>query len=242
MLSRSYARRPTARDRRAATADGSALRWPGAADTFALLAEALWVGVLVTAVGLPIVTLPAALAAGGRHLGRFIRAEDASLRLFFADLRAGLRGGVLVGCCAVVAVAVFGLDLVIGASGALPGGPLVLAVGTAGLVATGVVVVQASALWRPETGWTAAIRAVPSSLRADVSGAALLVAALGLTVLAAWQLPPLIVPALGCLVFAAQVLGERRALRRDAGRVRRASVHRRTTRRDPASDTSSGWV
>ncbi|GAA1961353.1 hypothetical protein GCM10009717_30120 [Agromyces allii] len=189
--------------------DGSTLRWPGAANRFALFGEVLWVGILVVACSLPIVTLPAALAAGIRHLHRFLAAEASGVRLFLGDVRRGLPGGVAVGAAAVVLAAVLWLDVRLAASGALPGGPVVGAVGALGLVALAVALLLAASAWTPERGWRPALRSVPARFAGDPVGALYLVVALGLAAVVTWQLPPLVVPGVGCLVFAVVATGER---------------------------------
>lgn len=193
--------------------DGSRLRWPGAARRFALFGEVLWTGILVTATGLPILTLPAALVAGRRHLERYLRAEESGVGGFLRDWRRALPGGLVVAAAAVALAVVFAIDVAIAAAGGIPGAPVVLAVGVAGLVAVPVVLLLAVLGWGPDTGWLVAVRGVPRRVRADPAGPGLLVVAVGLTAVAAWQLPPLLVPALGCLVFAAVAVAERRAPR-----------------------------
>ena len=47
----------------------------------------LWVGILVAVASLPVVTWPAALAAGASHLRRFLRGESATVRQFVGDVR-----------------------------------------------------------------------------------------------------------------------------------------------------------
>ncbi|WOF24291.1 hypothetical protein N8K70_06370 [Microbacterium betulae] len=184
-------------------------RNPGASGGFALFGEVLLTGVLVTAAGLPVVTLPAALAAGSRHLRRFARAEGSSLRAFGADLRAALPGGLPVGAVAAAIVAVLALDVVLAVSGALPGGGIVGAIGWALLAALGGAVLAVSGAWTPETGWRPAVRALPASVARDVPGALYLVAAACFVGLAAWMLVPLVVPALGCAALASVAVPER---------------------------------
>lgn len=193
--------------------DGSVLRWPGAANRFALFGEVMWVGILVVAFSLPIVTAPAALAAGIRHLRRFLVAEVSSVGAFARDVRDALIGGVVVALVVVVVAAVLVWDLLLVVGGTLPGGMVVGAVGVLGLVALGVALVVAASRWTPERGWWAAVRAVPAAIGADAVGAAYLVAAVVLTVVVTWQLVPLVVPGVGCLVFATVAVGERRRIR-----------------------------
>ena len=201
-MSRGDARR-RARQARAAGADGTALRWPGAADRFALFAEVLWTGLLVTLLALPLVTLPLALAVGARHLRRFILDEPASLRTALAEGRTGLVRALPVGLAAVGAGGVLALDLALVAGGALPGGAAVGAVCAAALAAGLVVLLTACTLWSPEARWGALLREAASLAVRDPRGSGALVVALVLTAVVTWQLAPLVVPALGCTVFAA---------------------------------------
>ena len=99
--------------------------------------------------------------------------------------------------------AVLGLDLVLAAGGALPGATAVAVVCGALLAAALVVVLTASALWRPESRWLPLLREAAALGARDLRGSGALLVALLLAAVVTWQLAPLIVPALGCTVFAA---------------------------------------
>lgn len=199
------------RDGSGPTLDGHAApRFPGAAAKFALFGEVLMVGLLVALVGLVVVTLPAALAAGIRHMRRFIAGEDSAVAHFWTDVRAALPGGTVVGLVAVVATAILLLDVDLARSGFLPGGVLVEVVGWSGLAVTAVVLLTAAGLWTPRLGWRDAVRAVPRAIAADVAGAAYLVATAVFVVVVTWALPPLLLPALGLAALAAVAIPERR--------------------------------
>lgn len=189
--------------------DAPPSRFPGATSWFALFGEVLLVGLLVALVSLPLVTLPVALVAGVRHLGRYLRAEDSALELFWRDVRQSLGGGILVGCAALGLALVLWLDLNLAFSGALPGGELIGAVGV--ILALGAVVGLFTAVgqWTPSRGWRGALRLVPEAVRHDPAGAAYLAAAGVFTVVVSWQLLPLVVPALGCVAFAIFAVPER---------------------------------
>ncbi|MEV4777141.1 hypothetical protein [Microbacterium sp. LWH12-1.2] len=202
-------RMPRARTRRPEI-DGSQLRWPGAVNRFALFAEVMWVGILVVACSLPIVTMPAALAAGIRHLRRHLRAEASGIGLFLRDLQRALLGGLGVGAIAVAATALLVWDVLLASGGVLPGGPVVGVVGVFGLLFVALATLTAAAGWSPTSGWLAAVRAVPARIGADAMGSAYLAAAIVLTAVVTWQLLPLIVPGVGCLVFAVVAVGERK--------------------------------
>lgn len=193
--------------------DAPPARFPGATSAFGLLGEVLLVGVLVAIVAIPVVTLPTALAAGVRHLRRFLRAEHSPLGRFWADVRAGLVGGIGVGAASVVLVLVLLLDIDLANTGVLPGGPVVAAVGWLGLAALALALFTAAGLWAPQRGWLGALRLASRSVAADPIGAAYLVAAAVFAVVVTWQLLPLIVPALGCVALAIVAVPERPARR-----------------------------
>ncbi len=188
-------------------------RNPGAIGAFALLGEVLLTGVLVTVAALPVITLPAALAAGSGHLRRHLRAESTSVGAFVGDYLAALRGGWLIGLVAAIATGVLLLDLDLAASGALPGGAAIAVVGWVGLAAVALAVCLASAGWSRRTGWRHAIARTPREVRRDPVGALYLLAAVGLVGVCTWALAPLLVPALGCLVLALVATPQRRAPR-----------------------------
>ncbi|MEH3090044.1 MAG: hypothetical protein PGN24_10765 [Microbacterium arborescens] len=177
-------------------------RNPGAAGAFALLGEVLLVGLLMTAVSLAVVTAPAALAAGVRHLRRYVAAEDSRLGLFWADVRAGLLGGAGIGIAALAATLVLLLDIDLARSGFLPGGAVVEAVGWAGLAAVAVALLLSAGAWTPELGWRGAIRAIPDAARGDVVGVLYLLATAAFVVVVTWALPPLLIAGIGCAALA----------------------------------------
>lgn len=193
------------------------VRFPGARSAFGLLGEVLLVGILVGLVSLPVVTLPAGLAAGARHLRRFLRAEDSALEWFWRDVRTALLGGVGVGAASVVVVAVLALDIDLASTGVLPGGPIVGVVGWAGLAALVLALFVAAGRWTPGLGWLGALRAVPRAVRDDPAGAGYLIAAAGFAVIVTWQLIPLVIAALGCIALAIVAVPERPRRVREAG-------------------------
>jgi hypothetical protein len=193
--------------------DGSVLRWPGAAQRFALFGEVLWVGALMALVCLPVVTWPAAVAAGSAHLRRFLAAEATPPSEFFRDAVRALPGAVGLGAGSAALGALIALDLALLAGGDLPGGAalagLVAAIGVAALVLS----VLAASLWSVGTPWRALVRIAPRVARADPSGTVYTVVALVLAATITWQFLPLVIPVLGMLAFALVAIGERRMLR-----------------------------
>lgn len=205
--------RPPRVRRRRPEVDGSALRWPGARQKFALFGEVLWVGALMALVCVPVVTWPAAVAAGSAHLRRFLHAEATPASDFFRDAFRALPGALGLGAATAALAAIIGVDLALVAGGALPGGtPVAVVAGFLGLVALTLAVLAAS-LWSPGTRWRDLARVAPRVAVADVSGTGYIVAALGLAAIATWQFLPLGIPALGLVAFALVALGERRMVR-----------------------------
>ncbi|MBW9109056.1 DUF624 domain-containing protein [Microbacterium ureisolvens] len=188
-------------------------RYPGAKGAFALFGEVLLTGLLVAAGGVLIVTLPAALAAGIRHLRRYVDAEQSHVRTYWQDWKQALPGGLVVGAAAVVLAFVLTLDIFLADSGALPGGGLVSIVGWAGLVGAGVALLLAAGTWTPERGWRAAVRSIPSSIATDPIAAVYVAAATVLVGVMTWMLAPLIIAGLGCAAFAVVALPARRGRR-----------------------------
>ena len=166
-------------------------------------------GVIVLLVAVPVITLPLALALGVRHLRRYLLAEAHGLSEVLADLRRGLLGSLVVGLVALVLSAALALDIVLGTDGVLPGGRVVVVAGWVGLALLGTVLVVAARVWSPEGGWRTALRAVPHEIGADPVGACYVVVAVGFVALLTWQLPPLLLPGLGLLVFASLAVPER---------------------------------
>lgn len=185
------------------TGEGAIARFPGAKARFALFGEVLLVGMLMTALCVPLVTVPIALAAGIRHLRRYLNAEDSRLALFWIDVRRGVAGGAVVGLVTVVLVLILLLDIDLAGTGTLPGGPLIAVVGWLGLAATGVALLTAASAWSPEHGWRGAVRRIPTLVADDVRGALYLVATLVFVAAVTWALPPLLIAGLGCAALAA---------------------------------------
>jgi len=185
-------------------------RFPGAAGAFALFGEVLVVGLLVTIASLAVVTLPAALAAGIRHLRRYVAAEASPAALFWQDVKKALPSGLVVGFAGLLLTLLLLLDIDLARSGFLPGGGAVEIVGWVGLAALAVALLAATGAWTPETGWRAAVRSIPSTIAADLGGAVYLAATAFFVCVATWMLVPLIVPALGCAALAVVAIPTRR--------------------------------
>lgn len=189
--------------------DGTQLKWPGAEGKFALFAEVLWMGILTVAGGLLIITLPAAISASTRHLHRYLLAERSTLGQWWSDFLSALRTGWVVGLTTTALAAILLFNLLLAGTQVLPGWQAVFAVGLAALTALALALLQSAVRWMPSTGWRQAVRSGVGSFATDPGAIVPLIVALVLTVVVTWQLPPLIVPGMGCLVFAVLVVKER---------------------------------
>ena len=170
----------------------------------------LTIGLMMTVVALGVVTLPIALAAGIRHLRRFVAAEDSRAGLFWDDVRAGILPSLVVGVPAALIAGVLTLDVVLAGSGALPGGEVIAVVGWAGLLVLAVAILMAAGAWSPQQGWRAAVREVPAAIRADAAGAAYIAAAAVFTGVVTWALAPLFIAGIGCAALAVVAVPARR--------------------------------
>lgn len=183
---------------------------PGATAKFGLFGEVLTIGLMMTIVALGVVTLPIALAAGIRHLRRFVAADDSRAALFWEDVRAGILPSLAVGVPAALIATVLTIDVVLAGSGALPGGEIIAVVGWVGLLALAVAVLLAAGAWSPAHGWRAAVHAIPAAVRADAVGAAYLAAAAVFTGVVTWALAPLFIAGIGCAALAVVAVPARR--------------------------------
>jgi hypothetical protein len=184
-------------------------RWPGAASKFALFGEVLFIGIVVTLLSLPLVTLPLAVAVGVRHLHRYLEGRGSGLRDLLTEFGHSVLRSLPIGLGVVVAVVALVFYQALAADRVLPLPEVVAVVSWIGFAALAVVVLTAARVWTPASGWLVALRSVPAAVRGDLGGAAYLVASAGLVVLVTWQLVPLLIPALGCLVLALVAIPER---------------------------------
>ncbi|MFF8842014.1 hypothetical protein ACF08N_04655 [Streptomyces sp. NPDC015127] len=183
-----------------------------AAERFGVFAECLLTGVWIALAALPVVTLPATVAAGAAHLRRHGAGERSTWREFTADLRAAARRGWLVGLAGTAALGVLWADLAV-ARAALPGGPLIAAV--VALCMLGVVVtgLRAAVSWRPGESWRALSAAAARRTVLDPAGSLTLVCGFAVVGVSAWFAAPLAAPALGIVTGAALAVEERRRRR-----------------------------
>ncbi|WP_137991762.1 hypothetical protein [Streptomyces vilmorinianum] len=179
---------------------------------FGVFAECLLVGVWIAVASVPVVTLPAALAAGAAHLRRWTGEVEGGWREFAADLRSAARRGWLVGLAGLAALALLWTDLAIVRAG-LPGGRFAGTVGVLAALALTVTVLRACTAWCPGASWRVLLKAAARRTLGDPAGSLLVVCGLAVIAVSAWFAAPLAAPALGMLV-AATLAAERRVLTR----------------------------
>ncbi|GII98327.1 hypothetical protein Slu03_07050 [Sediminihabitans luteus] len=116
-------------------------------NAFALFAEVLLVGAFVLVTSIPVITVPASLAAGSAHLRRHVAGVDDGIGTLFADWWRALRDLWALGVVTLLVGAFLALDLVALGSSALPGGGYVrlLVLLAAGVCV--VVLLRATAAW-----------------------------------------------------------------------------------------------
>ncbi|WP_107489199.1 DUF624 domain-containing protein [Streptomyces sp. CB01635] len=219
-------------------------------ERFTLFAEVIWIGVLVTLASLPLVTWPAAMAAGCAAVRRCVPDGPSvgTARRFAADWRRALRGGTLRGTAGLASLAFLAADLRIAAvAGDLPGHGLLVVVCAAAGVAVVVVQLRAAAAWSepgdagPATlangfaGWR---RVALARSRDDLVGSVILAAAVCATAVCAWQLLLLLPLVSGVLALAA-VAVERRGREEKAARTE-CRRHGGTVLRTGQSSSSDG--
>jgi hypothetical protein len=178
------------------------------ASGFALFAECLLTGVWIAVVSLPLVTYPAAFAAGARHLGRRLAHERGGWREFAADFRSAVRRGWLVGLAGWAALAAVWVDVQAVRNG-LPGGALVGTVGVLALIGAAVAGLRAAAVWRPGDSWRHLLAQAGRRTVLDPAGSFLIVGGLAVVVCSAWFSAPLAVAVLGAVAAAAVAVEER---------------------------------
>ena len=93
---------------------------------FALFSETMLAGVIVLGLSVPLVTVPAAYAAGTAHLGRHLSGRDDSVRGLWGTFRSALPGSLKLGLTTAAVAAVVIVNLLLAAAGQLPGRAVVL--------------------------------------------------------------------------------------------------------------------
>jgi hypothetical protein len=128
--------------------------------------------VLVAVAALPVVTLPAALAAGCSGVRRPVEHRVSGTRAFVGDLRTALRTSAPVAAGVAGGGALLGFDALVVLRAPVPGGAAVAVVVAAAGAGALVVLLRAAALWRSGgPSWVALLR-LASSAPVPISSAA----------------------------------------------------------------------
>ncbi|MEV4951980.1 Poxvirus protein I5 [Paenarthrobacter nitroguajacolicus] len=190
---------------------------------FALFAETILAGVIVLLLSVPLVTAPAAYAAGVAHLERHLSGRDDSLRSLWGNFRRALPGSWKMGITTAVAAVVIVLNLLLALVGQLPGRAVILPATLILAAAGAVLFLRIAANWSGGVTWSgdadqqpadvpgperwalAYSQAKADGLR-DWTGSLLLLAAVFMTVVFVWMLQALFVIVPGTLVLAAAAI------------------------------------
>ncbi len=213
------------------TTPASGRNEPIPVNRFALFSETLLAGLLVLVLSIPLVTIPAAYAAGIAHLERHLSGRDDSLRALWSTFRSALPGSWKLGITTAAAAVVIILNLLLATVGQLPGSavvlPATLILATAGAVlllrttaawsdfagpaadarqtpaASGAPAVSPPSTASKSTPWSSALETAKALSLRDWTGSLLLVAALFAAVVFVWMLVALFVVVPGTLILAA---------------------------------------
>lgn len=201
---------------RATPASGRDDRIP--VNRFALFSETLLAGLLVLVLSLPLVTIPAAYAAGIAHLERHLSGRDDSMRALWGTFRSALPGSWKLGITTAAAAVVIALNLLLTMVGQLPGQGVVLSATLILGAAGAILLLRTAAAWSDVTGsaaprgaWTAALEAAKAISLRDWTGSLLLAAALFAGVVFVWMLAALFVVVPGTLILASAAVKMRSA-------------------------------
>ena len=188
---------------------------------FALFSETLLAGVLVLVLSLPLVTIPAAYAAGTAHLERHLNGRDDSIRGLWGLFKAAVPGSWKLGITTAAAAVVIVLNLLLAWVGQLPGRGLVLPATLILAAGAAIVLLRTASAWSDSAGstgkdtWRRALEAGQAISLRDWTGSLLLAAALFCAVVFVWMLAALFIVVPGTLILAAA------AVKLRSGRIKR---------------------
>lgn len=198
-------------------------REPIPVNRFALFSETLLAGVLVLVLSIPLVTIPAAYAAGTAHLDRHLDGRDDSVRGLWGLFKAALPGSWKLGITTAAAAVVILLNLLLAWAGQLPGRDIVLPATLVLAAGAAILLLRTASAWSDSqtsqsTGkdtWRQALQTGKDISLRDWTGSLLLAAALFCAVVFVWMLAALFVVVPGTLILAAAAvkLRSRRTLR-----------------------------
>ena len=212
------------------TTSASGRQEPIPVNRFALFSEALLAGLLVLVLSIPLVTIPAAYAAGISHLERHLSGRDDSIRALWDTFRSALRGSWKLGITTAAAAVVILLNLLLAWVGQLPGREVVLPATLILAAAASVLLLRTAAAWsdfvgspeapapavpeaRGNSPWTSALAAGKSLSLRDWTGSLLLASALFGAVVFVWMLAALFVVVPGTLILASAAVKIRASFR-----------------------------
>ncbi|QDG68214.1 Poxvirus protein I5 [Pseudarthrobacter sp. NIBRBAC000502772] len=197
------------------TTPASGRNEPIPVNRFALFSETLLAGLLVLVLSIPLVTIPAAYAAGIAHLERHLAGRDDSLRGLWGTFRAALPGSWKLGITTAGAGVVIVLNLLLATVGQLPGSSVVLPATLILAAAGAVLLLRTAAAWSGVAwsdvdgeeasapgAWSAALDTAKALSLRDWTGSLLLAAALFASVVFVWMLVALFVVVPGMLILA----------------------------------------
>jgi hypothetical protein len=183
---------------------------------FALFSETLLAGVLVLVLSIPLVTIPAAYAAGTAHLERHLSGRDDSVRGLWGLFKAALPGSWKLGTITAAAAVVIVLNLLLAWVGQLPGRGVVLPATLLLAAGAAILLLRTASAWSDfsasgtgSTGgtgkdaWRRALQAGQAISLRDWTGSLLIAAALFGAVVFVWMLAALFVVVPGTLILAA---------------------------------------
>jgi len=185
---------------------------------FALFSETLLAGVLVLVLSIPLVTIPAAYAAGTAHLERHLNGRDDSVRGLWGLFKAALPGSWKLGMTTAAAAVVIVLNLLLAWVGQLPGRGVVLPATLLLGAGAAILLLRTASAWSDFSGsgsgstgtgtsgkdvWRQAFDAGQAVSLRDWTGSLLLAAALFCAVVFVWMLAALFVVVPGTLILAA---------------------------------------
>jgi hypothetical protein len=171
--------------------------------SFSLFAEAALTGFVVAVASIPVVTAVPALAAGATHLRRHLRGQPDSVGDLVRGLAPALRSLWPVGVLVPLLLFVLRFNVLLAGTGALPGGSVVAVVSWVLLVLVAVVALRTAGAWTATVPWTRQVTDAARRTVDDPAGTALLVAALGMSAVFVWMLPPMLLLVGGLLALAA---------------------------------------
>lgn len=188
---------------------------PGAARlgsrAFALFAEMVFVGAVVSLLSLPLVTMMPAAAAGVAHIQRHATMRGDRFSQLLGDFRTNLRSAR---DAVPLTLALAGLAINVGLLAVIdpPGAAIVRWVSICLGAGLAVVTLRACSIKaeRPDEAWSRVIRSGADQAREDVRGSGLLLLALGICTVVVWMLPILVVIVPGMLVLATVAVQPRR--------------------------------